>query len=583
MSDETMVPILKRTPEMVELHQAKALILHENGASIDAIAAENRTSRSTARRDINTARAIMRPEGSSISLTEKGVLVRPTSHRSRKTKDRDLQYYTKISQVLAPDEHDTDWRMMELDRDTLNKATPTQLVEILVNVSPQFSRALWDFLRLCDAGHKIEVHQKGKKTVDEQGQAALNDFLTDLKTIHGSIKILTGQLFMSAYLRGAMFSELVLDNDKKPVDIVVVDPYTARFQSFNDPVRGLRWKLGQYQDGKFVSLEYPTIRYLTVDKWPGKPYGRSPATPAIFPCLFLLGLAHDLRRVVAQQGYPRIDIALSLEKLAAAYPRIHKKGGDDWEQLIDETLNTIVSTYAQLEPEDAFVHTDDQEVHRPVGALDGQSVQAADALIKSLERMAVQALKTVPLMLGITDGVSEANSNRQWEIEVASVKSCQHLAETMLEGLFSTALEAQGLICDVKVTFHELRTSELQRDELARQVRDQNAAFERDQGWLTELEAAQNAIDRDLDDAVVAELKQRPIKKPVEPPAITNPPGIPNNPQADPDPGQTKGQLVKINDRTYFIPEYEEIIEDVETTQRANPESEPVLELAASV
>ena len=31
-------------------------------------------------------------------------------------------------------------------------------------------------------------------------------------------------------------------------------------------------------------------------------------------------MLHDLRRVVSQQGYPRLDISLNLETMAAAMP-----------------------------------------------------------------------------------------------------------------------------------------------------------------------------------------------------------------------------------------------------------------------
>lgn len=512
-----------------------------SGMSDSQIGKKLGVSRSTARRDVE--RHIRKLE---LERTESGNvrLVQPTSRRSRMSRDGNSLSLLggKIQTIVAPDDHVTDWHLMELDRETLNRLAPSKLVELLVSNSPPASRALWDYLRLCDAGHRIDILKpNAPDQVDERARDYFQEnVLGVIKQRHGSMKLITNRLFMSGYLRGAMFVESVL-NKREFVDIVVPDPFTVRFRLAKDEQLGERWELGQMQEGKFVNLEYPTIRYLPVDPWPGKPYGRPPITPTIFPSLFLLGLAHDLRRVVAQQGYPRIDISVNLEKLAAAYPNIHRKGGQAWDELIDETLAEVVSVYSMLEPEDAFVHTDDQEVKRPVGALDGQAVMAADSLIKSLERMAVQSAKTMPLMLGITDGVSEANSNRQWEIFAAGIKSLQHLAETILADQFKVILQAAGYKADVKVTFHELRASELMRDEQTRQLRDQNSAFERDQGWLTPLEAAKAALEHEPSPEVIDELKKRPLSdpdKPIEPPESAGKPTAPA--KVDPAPGESK-------------------------------------------
>jgi hypothetical protein len=553
------------SPEVIEERRIKSLIMAEEGIAERDIARIFGVSRATVRRDLNFARAT----GVLASATATDTKVfRPTKRRSRITQDAEkTPLFTKIPTIVEPDDHESDWRMLELDRATLHKVAPHDLIEMLANVSPPFSRAVWDYMRLCDAGHKYDVFTRGTEETNEAGKAALGDILRTIRENYGSLKALSIRLFMNGYMRGAMLAEIVLDQNRNVVDFVVPDAYMARFRRIDDPQRGPRWQLGQIGDkAEFVPLEYPTIRYMAHDPWPGKPYGRSPAMPGLFPCLFLIGLAHDLRRVVAQQGYPRIDISLDLEKLAAAFPLVYKKGGDDWESLIDDTLNTIVSEYGKLEPEDAYVHTHDQVVNRPVGSLDGNSIQASDTLIRALERMAVQALKTMPLMFGITDGVSEANANRQWEIQAAAVKSLQHMAETIFEDLFQTGLEAQGHIVDVKWRFAELRASELQRDEQTVQLRTQNSAYMRDQGWLTDLEAAQRGLDRDPSPDVVEELKDRPIKDPSEPVEAPASAGEPNSATDDPDPGENLSVgdkvVVRMGNRRILIP-----LDMIETTE----------------
>lgn len=531
----------------------QAFLYETQGLSEREIASKIGVSRSTVRRDLQRM-------NQALTMVEGGKSVEMATgrghQRARKTKDNQSKYFGRITAIIPPEDATTNWQFLELDRNTLNTMPPIQLVELLANVSPPLSRAIWDYIRLLDAGHEIRVTRPGGEEVYPEASSAQKEFEKKLERMYGSIKILTGRLFMAGIVRGAMLAELVLDADRVPIDIAIPDPYSVRFRPATDSQRGQYWELGQIQDNKFVSLQdFETIRYLAHDPWPGKPYGRSPIMPGLFPCLFLLGLTHDLRRVVSQQGYPRIDIQIDIEKLAIAYPKDYKAQGDAWDKRVDQAMDDVAYAYSLLEPEDAFVHTNDSIVNRPVGALDGQSVQAADALIKSLERMAVQALKEMPLMLGITDGVSEANANRQWEIMVAGLKSLQHLAETILSELFRVGLEAQGFIADVKVRFAELRASEMLRDEQTAQLRSQNAAFMEDRQWLTPVEAATYGLGHEPSKLVAEELSKLPVLKeePTQPVQGPSSAGEPTDGGNVTDVGETKSIRLVSGDRVYVL------------------------------
>ena len=55
--------------------------------------------------------------------------------------------------------------------------------------------------------------------------------------------------------------------------------------------------------------EYSTLRGLCYKAW-----------PALHTTLFLIGIMHDLRRLVAQQGWPRINMEVDFEALAQMAP-----------------------------------------------------------------------------------------------------------------------------------------------------------------------------------------------------------------------------------------------------------------------
>jgi hypothetical protein len=407
---------------------------------------------------------------------------------------------TGYATILPPPDHLSQWRRLDLDRDTFARATPQELMSILMSVSPDTSRAVWDWLRLLNSGHEIIATRPGAGDQDDRAQAVLNQFIDRLEGFHGSFKAISDRLFMAALTRGAFFAELVLDRTKRiPLDIATPDPATVRFRRHTVRDRGPAWVPGQWQDGQFVTFDAPNVIYIPLDPEPGSPYGRPMLAPALFTSIFLLGVLHDLRRVIAQQGYPRTDIIVRLEALRNAYRTLDDR---EFEQKVEELIVAIGRNYARLEPDDAFVHTDPIEVTRAPGAVDSSVMGGAVGMIEALERMATRALKSMPLLMGITDGVSEANANRQWEIHAAGVKTVQHYAETLLGRLLSLALQVQGIVAEVKVRFAEVRAAEELRDAQTFMLKLKGAELAERLGYVTPDEAAEYATGHGIPESL---------------------------------------------------------------------------------
>ena len=400
--------------------------------------------------------------------------------------------------VTPPEDFDEEWRLGNFDANTLSKITPARLTEILSDLSPEIGRALWDFMRLCNPGHELTAFRPASETAYPKAQKALDAFNERLNEQHGTVDVLYGRLFMDCFWRGAILTEFVADEaGRAPVDIAAPDPNCVRFRRRKDAVRGTVWELGQWQAGQWVSLDLPTVRYVPVDPALGSPYGRPMVSAALFTATFLLAMLHDLKRVVQQQGYPRLDISVDLEKMLDSSEEVAHDPVkvQDWANGI---IAQVIAAYAQLEPDDAYVHSSSVTVNRPVGAVDASSLGAVDALIKALERMATRALKTMPLMMGLDQSTNEADSNRQWEIFAAGIKSIQHYVETTLERNYTLALECQGIQAKVVMRFAELRAAEELRDEQTRTMRINNARAEFEAGWTDNNEAARRGgIDHD--------------------------------------------------------------------------------------
>lgn len=394
--------------------------------------------------------------------------------------------------MVPPANYETNWQLLTIDSKALEYYQPMQLMEILADLSPEVSRALWDFLRLCNPGWEVKATRLGSDVEDANAKKAIDAFIRvlEIDRSYGSFDTVIGQIYTGAFLRGAMCAELVLDErGRMPLDFATPDPASIRFRKRSDPVLGSIWQPGQWQT-TFVPLDIPTFMYLPIDRMPGVPYGRPMAAPALFTSLFLLGMLHDLKRVIQQQGYPRLDLSIDVDKLAALAPQI-AVDANAFQNFASSIIAEVEAVYSSLKPDDAYIHTSNITVNKPVGAADAGSLGGIDAVITMLERMAVRALKTTPLMLGLADIAGDAQATRLWEIHTASIRSIQHYAETLLGRLFTLALEAQGIQAEVEFQFAELRASEALRDAQTEQMSIANENAKVSAGWITDDEASE--------------------------------------------------------------------------------------------
>jgi hypothetical protein len=399
--------------------------------------------------------------------------------------------------IVPPPNYEGNWQTLDLDRSQLRDISPSDLTDILANISPDISRALWDTLRMIDPGHDIVARVPKSKERHEAGQLILDQLEDRVDERQGSLATVIGKLSISAFMRGAIFAELVLDKGATTaLDIVVPDPLSVRFRLYDDPVYGESYELGQWQSGNFVNLERPTIIYEPIDPMPGPPYGRAPIVPAIFPSLFLLSVMHDLKRVISQAGYLRVNIKILVDKVQSALAI------DDVDSLVAE-INSLVEEVGDAwhaqEPDDSYVYPDYIEVvpHEGAMTMGDNGMAGADSLIAALERMLVRALKSMPIVMGAAEGVSEANADRQWEMYMATISSLQKKIASVLSRLLTLAMEVEGVQAVAEVDFDQVRAAEAYRDAQTDLVKIAFAQQAEDAGYMTHDEASQYVVNHD--------------------------------------------------------------------------------------
>lgn len=419
---------------------------------------------------------------------------------------------------IPPPDESKEWRAAFLDEATLDKISVRDALRYLMALNPDVSAALWVYLRLCNPGWEAKAFRVAPadgrtEQPDARAQDAVHAIIGRVTALYGSFDVVINRLFIGAWAGGAFLSEAVLGpGARQMIDYATPDPAVVRFRRRRDPDRGQVWEMGQYQvtpnprarrpssggAGNWVPLERPTISYLPIDPPPGSPYGRAVANPCIFPALFLLAILNDLRRVIQQQGYPRIDISVFTDAIAQHMSPEDASDPEKWAAAVNGAIKQVVDGYTKLKPESAYVHTNAITVNRPVGTVDASSLGAMEAIFDELHRQVARALKTMPILMGIKDASSEADANRQWEIQAAGVKSLQHLAEAQIGRMLEVGLRAEGIIARVEFQFAELRVAELVRDAQVEWLKLRSALAKAVVGFESPDSAAQAATGHDL-------------------------------------------------------------------------------------
>lgn len=165
---------------------------------------------------------------------------------------------------VEPNEAEVTWRELDLDGDTFRRQSPAELLALLADISPDISRALWDFLRMCNPGWEADaVGADGQPLAEGPERAALMAILGRLKELYGSVDVVINRLYIGGFLRGAFYGETVLDRRGRAfVDLATPDPLGAKFKKVQDRERGRIWQLGQLVEGRWQPLTAATVKYI---------------------------------------------------------------------------------------------------------------------------------------------------------------------------------------------------------------------------------------------------------------------------------------------------------------------------------
>lgn len=389
-------------------------------------------------------------------------------------------------------------RDLNLDDRRLARMPIEDLIDTLIDAHPDVSYAVWNYLRLGNTDFDITVESIGTGGErDANAEEELKHMLEQLELpsnetfeVSRSLKKTVNQLLLSAITRGAVACELVLTSDMNDVGFIApVDPITVDFEFVQD-------RLIPSQDDGDIDLDIPTFFYEGLDERIDDPYGRSPIIGALNVVVFQLQVLNDIKAVVHNHGYPKIDIKIVEEVLLQRMPiriRNNEQAKQDW---LRDRMSEIISMYSDLEPDDAFVHFDSVEIDTAGGSKGGGGAMIdPEKLMTAIDNLIMTGLKTLSTVLGRrSTGNTESFAKLEIKLYLQGVKAIQEVVERVLGKALTLALNIRGQQGIVKFKFKpiEIRTS-LEKEQFE-MIKYQNLAFKRNQGWISQEEAAYEAV-----------------------------------------------------------------------------------------
>lgn len=430
-------------------------------------------------------------------VVEIGIGTRTARHRTASDPSRSLnraaivgvQPGRQVDQVAA-----FSLTVDKLQRRNLGRELKTlQALRTIRDLNPTASQAIWNYMRLVNMGLDFKAYQfDGKGNEQEErgkGQQYLDDLVRRIGAEYGTgLDAITPVLTLSFLTNGAGCLEVAPTEDLNDVeDWYVIDPALVEFQRYDDGTLVLGWR-PRATPGRFTPLPPEQVFYAPLDPDVDDPYGRPPMASVISSVMAKAQLINDLRAVIHNQGYPRIDLEMNTEHVMGAAPMHLKEAGKQQELTawVDEQVASVIRQFKALEVDDSFAHLDFLKVniHDAGTTMDFEKVE------NILTREMNSGLKTLPIMLGFNESATESHGSVQWQIQVAGINAVRRVVKRLVERGGNVSLRLAGIQAHSKINFEEIRTVDRLYEAQAALFEAKTAAFEEQMGWRDHNESA---------------------------------------------------------------------------------------------
>lgn len=238
------------------------------------------------------------------------------------------------------------------------------LLATLFNTDPDISAAVHAYLTIAESADMVVYAYDLKGAVDVKGIELANQILAAVTTTSDytlgysgkpSRGALLNDLRYMALLRGSIATELVLNKQYQPDSLRVVDTAQLRW---NEKVNG-RYTPEQKpaSSSDYIDLDIPTFFTANFHQSPMTAYTFSAFVSAINTIAARQEVINELYRIMKVVGYPRLDIEVLEDVLAANAPTAFRSDPKKVRTFVEQEIAKVQAQFASIRSDQALVHS----------------------------------------------------------------------------------------------------------------------------------------------------------------------------------------------------------------------------------
>lgn len=314
------------------------------------------------------------------------------------------------------------------------------LLDRLTRHDPDVSAAIFAYGTISSSADLVVTAYSAQGELDRDGIKLANNILTRLfnandYTLGYNAKAARKKLFddlrYSILLRGAIGVELVYDKAMEPYELRNVDMSTIEWEEKKPGAYAPVQKVPGSQDT--INLNIPTFFSTSFHQNPTSVYSYSMFVSSINTIAARTQVIEELFNIMRMTGYPRVDISVVENVLMANAPVALRNDAKKRQEFVSAQISALRGTFANIRPDQAFVHTDAVQAGMINDKNPGASLQIKE-VIDTLDAQNQAALKTMPSVVG-RGGIGDTASTESRLFAL----NCDSLNETVAS-LISEAL-----------------------------------------------------------------------------------------------------------------------------------------------
>lgn len=290
------------------------------------------------------------------------------------------------------------------------------LLNTLVNQDPDVSAAVHAYLTIASSADLEFFAFDAQGEVDVEGIKLAKQIIDAVTTTYDyslgysnkpSRDALSNNMRYMMLLRGSAGVELVLDKTYAPFELRLIDTATVQWRESAPGV------YAPYQKppgaNAEIDLNIPTFFVSNYHQNPTDMYTYSPFVSAINAIAARQEVINELYRIMQVVGYPRLDISIVEEVLAANASPTVRNDPQRLREHVEREVGVISAGIANIRSDQAFVHSDAVKATIINDKNPGAGMQISE-VIEVLDAQNQAALKVMPSVVGKADSGGTAGT-----------------------------------------------------------------------------------------------------------------------------------------------------------------------------